>query len=81
MSVAWVNRWTEWWMPEVTDPELRARARFAIHSWFIAWPMAVVWTGIYAAIEIWGQVALNLLLVVLGPITLSGLRRTKTLTP
>jgi signal transduction histidine kinase len=81
MSVAWLNRWTEWWMPEVTEPELRARARFAIQSWFIAWPMAVVWTGFSAATGIWGQVALNGIMVVLGPIALLGLRRTKRLTP
>ena len=81
MSVAWLSRWTAWWMPEVTDPELRARARFAIQAWFIAWPMAVLWIGISAAAGIWGQVALNGLMVVMGPIALLGMRRTKRLTP
>ena len=76
-----VGRLTDWWMPNVTDPELRARSRFAIQGWLIAWPMAVVWTGIYSLTEIWGQVALNGLMVVLGPLSLWGLRKTGNLTP
>lgn len=81
MSIAWLSQWTAWWMPEVTEPELRARIRFAIQSWFIAWPMALVWTAFSAVAGIWGQVALNGMMVVLGPIALLGLRRTKRLTP
>jgi signal transduction histidine kinase len=81
MAVAWVGKVTDWWMPDVRDPEVRARARFAIQSWLIAWPMAVVWTVIFAFTQIWGQVALNGLMVVMGPITLWGLRRTGSLTP
>jgi signal transduction histidine kinase len=81
MPVAWIGKVTDWWMPPVTDPELRARARFAIQSWLIAWPMAVVWTVLFCLTEIWGQVALNGLMVVLGPLMLLGLKRTGRLTP
>ena len=80
-AVEWVGGVTDRLMPEVTDPELRARARFAIQSWLIAWPMAVVWTFLFAAMGIWLQVALNGLMVVMGPITVWGLKRTKSLTP
>ena len=81
MVARWAGKLTDWWMPKVTDPELRARARFAIQSWLIAWPMAVVWTVIYAFTEIWGQVALNGLMAVMGPFMLWGLKRSRSLTP
>ncbi len=81
MWAAWIVRLIDWWMPEVTDPEVRARCRFAIQSWLIAWPMAVVWTVIFTFTEIWGQVALNGLMVVLGPLMLWGLKRTGKVTP
>ena len=81
MPVAWVGRVVDWWMPEVNDPEIRASSRFAIQSWLIAWPMAVVWTVFFMFTEIWGQVALNGLIMVMGPISLWGVKRTKTLTP
>ncbi len=81
MPVAWVGRVVDWWMPEVNDPEIRASSRFAIQSWLIAWPMAVVWTVFFMFTQIWGQVALNGLMVVMGPISLFGVKRTKTLTP
>ncbi|MDP1823696.1 MAG: ATP-binding protein [Archangium sp.] len=81
MAGAWVGKVTDGLMPDVSDPELRARARFAIQSWMIAWPMAVVWTVIYFFMEIWGQFVLNGLMVVMGPITIWGLRRTRKLTP
>ena len=80
-AVEWVGRVTDWWMPDVSDPELRARVRFAIQSWFIAWPMAVVWTLLFTVMGIWLQVALNGLMVLMGPLTLWGLRRTGKLTP
>ena len=81
MAAAWVGRLTDWWMPKVSDPELSARARFAIQSWLIAWPMAVLWTGVSVLTEMWGQVALNGLMVIMGPLMLWGLRRTGKLTP
>ncbi|MDP3151887.1 MAG: ATP-binding protein [Archangium sp.] len=81
MPVAWLGRVVDWWMPEVNDPEIRASSRFAIQSWLIAWPMAVVWTVFFMFTQIWGQVALNGLMVVMGPISLWGVKRTKTLTP
>ena len=81
MVLEQLRRWVDWWTPQVQDAELRSRAQFAVQSWFIAWPMAVVWTVLYAALGIWGQVALNGLMVVLGPVTLWGLRRTGRLTP
>jgi signal transduction histidine kinase len=81
MALAWIGRVVEWWMPDISDPELRARCRFAIQSWLIAWPMAVVWTGFFVVTQIWGQVVLNGLMVVLGPITLYGVRRTGRLEP
>ena len=68
-------------MPDVNDPELEVRARFAIQAWLIAWPMALIWTVIFAFSEIWGQVALNGLMVVLGPISLWGVRKTGSMTP
>ncbi len=82
MPVAWVGRVVDWWMPEVSDPEVRASSRFAIQSWLIAWPMAVVWTVFFLFFtEIWGQVALNGLMVVMGPLSLWGVKRTGRLTP
>ena len=81
MAVAWLGKVTDGLMPDVSDPELRARARFAIQSWMIAWPMAVVWTVIYLFMELWGQFVLNGLMVVMGPITLWGMRRTRRLSP
>ncbi len=81
MPVAWVGRVVDWWMPEVNDPEIRASSRFAIQSWLIAWPMAVMWAVFSTFTEIWGQVALNGLMVVMGPIALWGVKRTGKLTP
>ncbi len=81
MMWAWVRALSAWWMPRVDDPEVRSRSRFLIQTWFIGWPMTVVAVAIYASQRLWVQVALNGLLVVLGPLVLSGLKRTGRLAP
>ncbi len=72
---------TDYFTPRVTDPELQLRFRFGIQAWFIAWPMAVLWTFISMTQGMWVQCGLNALMVVAGPISLFGMKRTGSLSP
>ena len=78
---AWVGRLTEYFTPPLFDPELRSRFRFGIQAWFIAWPMAVLWTFISMAQGLWMQCGLNALMAVAGPISLFGMKATRSLSP
>ncbi len=79
--MAWVGRLTDRLAPRVEDPELQSRFRFGVQAWLIAWPMAVVWTGVSAALGLWVAAALNFVMVVVGPIAVLGMKRTARLTP
>ncbi|MFZ5439579.1 MAG: ATP-binding protein [Myxococcota bacterium] len=68
-------------MPSVDDAEQRTRFRFAVQAWLIAWPMAALWAVICALQGIWLAALLNFVMVVVGPIALTGIKRTGRLTP
>ncbi|MGV3623322.1 MAG: ATP-binding protein [Archangium sp.] len=81
-GTSWITRVTDWWMPSsAADPEREARLRFGIQAWLVTWPFATVWTLIGALQGLYWQAALNALMVVLGPIVLTGVKRTGRLTP
>ncbi len=81
MSAAWVVALTDFWMPTVEDPHVRARCRAGIETWLIAWPLAVLSVVVYAVLEQWISFGLNVFMVVLGPLMLWGLKRTGSMTP
>ncbi|MBL8915077.1 MAG: response regulator [Archangium sp.] len=84
--VRWFGRLTDQLVPPFVlapdaNVELSSRYRFAVQAWIIAWPLAVVWTVIAALQGLWVQVALNGLMMVIGPIAVWRFRKTSSLTP
>ena len=84
--VGWFGRLTDRLVPPRVlafdaSTEQASRFRFAVQAWLIAWPLAVVWTLVSAVQGLWMQVALNGLMVVVGPIAVLGTRRTGNLSP
>ena len=65
----WVAGLTDRWTPKVEDPEQRARFRFGVQAWLIAWPMGVVWSVMSAMQGLWVQSALNGVMVVAGVVS------------
>jgi signal transduction histidine kinase/CheY-like chemotaxis protein len=77
----WFGVLTERLVPPSATEEESSRFRFGVQAWIIAWPFALAWCIAAAFQGLWLQFALNLLLVVLGPIVLSGFKRTRSLSP
>ncbi|MFT3712236.1 MAG: ATP-binding protein [Archangium sp.] len=79
--VRWFGWLTDQFVPPTTSEERASRFRFGAQAWIIAWPLAIAWTIGSAVQGLWLGAAMNLLMVVIGPIALWGMKRTASLTP